>query len=127
MFSYRLLDIVLMCLHVQSVIRGACCIYNGGRVVNIIRPHNEVNGSYLSLALNNGNELIRLVQGSIGKRIPFMDVKDKVTVLLPELEEQQKIAEFFNAMSPLCEKNMGIVDRALLRIKDRFLRMMFIS
>ena len=105
-------------------VRGAYTI-NGD--VNIIRPHQEVNGQFLSLSLNSGNDLIRLVQGSIGKRIPFMDVKDKVTVLLPELEEQQKIAEFFNAMSPLCEKNMGIVDRALLRIKDRFLRMMFIS
>ena len=62
--------------------------------VNIIRPHNGVNGSCLSLALNRGNELIRFVQGSIGKRIPFVDVKDKVTVLLPKLEEQQKIPEF---------------------------------
>ena len=73
-----------------------------GGDINIIRPHKEMNGSNISLAINaNKSELIKLIKGITVRHIHNTDLKN-VNIFLSKSElEQEYIVEIFKKFDNL--------------------------
>lgn len=107
----------------------AACIIKPHVLINgdviILRSHKNINGYYLCMALNvNKIQLIRLVQGLIGKNIPIRYIND-IELLLPESSEEQKqVGNFFKFWDRLIDDNKWKT-QALSKLEAGLLHAMF--
>ena len=73
-----------------------------GGDINIVRPNNGINGSYLSLVINaNKTQLIRLIKGTTVRHIHNVDIK---TINLPlpiSFAEQEALVSLFKNLDSL--------------------------
>lgn len=75
-----------------------------GGDINVLRPNNNVLGSFLSFNLNsNKNELIKLIKGTTVKHIYNSDLKDIELYITTDPDEQNKISELFQSIDTLIE------------------------
>ncbi|PLT33642.1 restriction endonuclease subunit S [Bacillus sp. V5-8f] len=83
-------------------------VYLGGDL-NIIRPIKDVNSVFLSYELNSARkkELVRIAQGATVVHLYHSGLK-AITVFLPEIKEQEKIASFFT-----------LIDRKVVKQKEK--------
>ena len=73
-----------------------------GGDINIIRPLNGINGSFLSLAINaNKKELIKLIKGITVRHIHNSDIKKVELYITENNEEQEKIKNIFKELDNL--------------------------
>ena len=96
-----------------------------GGDINIIRPHKEMNGSNISLAINaNKSELIKLIKGITVRHIHNTDLKN-VNIFLSKSElEQEYIVEIFKKFDNLITLHQRKLEK-LKNIKKSMLEKMF--
>lgn len=82
-----------------------------GGDINILRPKNNILGSFLSYNINsNRNELIKLIKGTTVKHIYNSDIKD-VELYLPEnKDEQNRISDLFQCLDILIELHTNEIE-----------------
>lgn len=97
-----------------------------GGDINIIRPHKEMNGSNISLAINaNKSELIKLIKGITVRHIHNTDLKN-VNIFLSKSElEQEYIVEIFKKFDNLITLHQRKLEK-LQNIKKACLEKMFV-
>lgn len=100
-------------------------VYLGGDI-NIIRPKDGVNGTFISYELNHARKkaLVRVAQGATVVHLYNTSLKS-ILILLPQKEEQQKIASFLTLIDKKIEKEKEKLE-ALQQQKKAFLQQMFI-
>ncbi len=97
-----------------------------GGDINILRPKNKINSSYMSYYLNFAKkEIIRLVTGTTIKHIYNKDLKQLKFKVSQSLEEQQKIAETLSAIDRKIELEIKLLTQ-LNQQKQYFLQNLFI-
>ena len=97
-----------------------------GGGINILRPHDNVNGSYLSLLMNcYKNELLKLVKGITIGHIYNNDIKNIVLPIAQDIEEQKKIADLFIIIDKQIKK-LQVKKEMFEKIKSTFLSKMFV-
>ena len=96
-----------------------------GGDINIIRPHDDINGSCLSLALNvNRKELIRLIRGTTVKHIHNSEIKNIELCMPQSLEEQIQIAVTFKTLDDRINLHQRQTQK-LTELKQGLLQNMF--
>lgn len=113
----------------SSGLAKACCLQEDNIILsgdmNILRPVYLLNSIFFSYQLNySKKKLIENVSGTTVKHIYVKDIKNLV-YLLPNLEEQQKIADFLSAIDEKIEKEEKKVEE-LKEFKKGLLQKMFV-
>ncbi|WP_433959589.1 restriction endonuclease subunit S [Cytobacillus horneckiae] len=93
---------------------SALCVENVslGGDLNLFRPHKDVSGPFISYLINSVQKrnLAKLAQGASVVHLYSESLK-KLSILLPCLEEQQKIAFFFSLLDQKIEKQQERIEQ----------------
>lgn len=98
-----------------------------GSDINIIRPNNNENGSFLSLAINkNKDELIKLIKGTTVRHIHNSDIKD-VSISVPnDINVEENIVDLIKFIDQRIEME-EIKLKKLKQVKEAMLTKMLPS
>lgn len=107
----------------------ALCVVNAGVIlggdINILHPHNIVEGRFLAFALNNRKkELIKRIKGTTVRHLQNKDLFD-VLISLPKYEEQEKISEYLLGLDHLITLHQRKLE-VLKKLKKGLLQQMFV-
>lgn len=86
-----------------------------GGDINIIRPKNEINGSFLSLCLNvNKDKMLRIIKGTTVRHIHNSDIKE-IEIYISQIEKEQfMLVELFKNI----DRQIALHQRKLDKLKD---------
>jgi type I restriction enzyme S subunit len=97
-----------------------------GGDINVIRPHENINGNFLSLAINvNRNELIKLIKGTTVRHIHNSDIKDIELCVPSVMKEQEMLGNYFKNLDSLVSLQQRKLEK-LKNIKKSLLEKMFV-
>lgn len=97
-----------------------------GGDINVIRPHENINGNFLSLAINvNRNELIKLIKGTTVRHIHNSDIKDIELCVPSVMKEQEMLGNYFKNLDSLISLQQRKLEK-LKNIKKSLLEKMFV-
>ncbi len=107
-----------------SVIKNPGVIIGGD--LNIIRTNKKIDSVFLALTISNGNQKKELVRRAQGKSVVHLHNSDLSQVKLthPNIQEQQKIGEFFKQLDDRIALQQRHVEQ-LKQSKQGFLQKMF--
>ncbi|MGG3132242.1 restriction endonuclease subunit S [Bacillus pumilus] len=97
-----------------------------GGDLNIIKPKQEVNSTFLALTISNGTQQKEMSKRAQGKSVVHLHNSDlkEINLLYPKLEEQQQIGTFFTNIDNLLTLHQRELE-LLKNTKKRLLQKMF--
>lgn len=98
-----------------------------GGDLNIIKPKQEVNSTFLALTISNGTQQKEMSKRAQGKSVVHLHNSDlkEINLLYPKLEEQQQIGTFFKNLDNLITLNQRELN-SLKNLKKSLLQQMFV-
>lgn len=110
----------------RASVVGTSGIILGGDL-NIVKPHSELDSTFLALTISNGKQRKELVKRAQGKSIVHLHNSDlkEINLLFPKKEEQIQIGNFFKQLDNLITLHQRKLEK-LQNIKKAYLNEMFV-